>query len=129
MCVFCEPEKELILFESKYCVLLANAFPLGRMALLVIPKRHICSMIELNQEEITEMMSLVLLADANMKKKICPEGVNLFLNEGEIAGQTVPHLHFHIVARIENDGLENFKRLGERKVITDKQLAEAKALF
>ncbi|MBN2884719.1 HIT domain-containing protein [Patescibacteria group bacterium] len=121
--------KDLILLESKYSVLLANYFPLSDFNMMVIPKRHVYSITDLSVEESTDIMGIITMAVNNIKTLVKPEGINVFLNEGEIAGQTVPHLHFHIVARNSNDVLENFKRNGEKDLITTDQLKLIKSLF
>ncbi|MFA5131394.1 MAG: HIT domain-containing protein [Patescibacteria group bacterium] len=129
MCVFCNLNKDLILLESKYTVLLANYFPLSDFNLLAIPKRHVYSITDLSIEESADIMQVMALAVNNIKTAIKPEGVNMFINEGKIAGQTIPHLHFHIVVRNTNDNLENFKRNGEKKAITKEDLVLIKTIF
>jgi diadenosine tetraphosphate (Ap4A) HIT family hydrolase len=130
MCVFCEPDKNLIARESAWCYLIANFFPLGNLiSLLAIPKRHITSIADLTIEEMSDLMQLITTATKKIKEDINPEGINILINEGKIAGQTVSHLHVHIVAREENDGLENFKCNKERHRITEKQLSFVKKLF
>ena len=63
-------------------------------------------------------------------KHFCPQGLNVFLNEGLIAGQTLEHLHWHVIPRTENDGLENFKRKpGERFEITEEELKALAEIF
>jgi len=129
VCVFCNLNKDLILLESKYTVLLANYFPLSDFNLLAIPKRHVYSITDLSIEESADIMQVMALAVNNIKTAIKPEGVNMFINEGKIAGQTIPHLHFHIVVRNTNDNLENFKRNGEKKAITKEDLVLIKTIF
>ena len=129
MCVFCNIDKNLVLLESKYSIVLANYFPLGKYSLLATPKNHLYSITDLTIEESNDLMQIIALAVNNIKSAIKLEGVNVFLNEGEIAGQTVPHLHFHIVARTKNDGLENFKRKKKKIAISKKDLEILKNLF
>ena len=129
MCVFCNLNQDVILLESKYSILFANYFPLGDFSLLAIPKRHVYSITGLSIEESADIMQIMTLAVNNIKAVIKPEGINIFLNEGEIAGQTIPHLHFHIVARNNGDNLENFKRNGEKRAITKEELILIKNLF
>jgi diadenosine tetraphosphate (Ap4A) HIT family hydrolase len=129
MCVFCALNKDFILLESKYSVLLANYFPLGDLSLLATPRRHVYSITDLSIEELADIMQIIALTINNIKAAINPEGINIFINEGEIAGQTIPHLHFHIVVRNTNDNLENFKRNGEKKAITKEDLVLIKTIF
>lgn len=128
-CVFCQLNKDLILLETSHSILVANYFPLGSLSLLAIPKRHIQSITDLSTKETIDLMGIITLATRKIKTKAKPEGINIFTNEGEIAGQTIPHLHFHIVARNNDDGLENFKRKGEKKTITPEELKLIKGYF
>jgi diadenosine tetraphosphate (Ap4A) HIT family hydrolase len=130
MCIFCEVDKNLIARESVWCYLIANFFPLGNLiSLLAIPKRHITSIADLTIDEMSDLMQLVADATKKIKEGINPEGINIFINEGKVASQTVSHLHVHIVARKENDGLENFKCTKERHQITKEQLEFVKEIF
>lgn len=131
MCVFCEKEinRDLILIETDYSLLIANKFPLGNSNLMAIPKRHVESITELDSNEIKDIMDLIVFATSKIESSFKPEGFNIFINQGLIAGQTISHLHIHIVPRSEKDGLENFKRNGEKKEITEKELEELKRIF
>lgn len=129
-CPFCHPDNNLILLEWEHSILLANLFPLGSLAsLLVVPKDHFPSIIDLPSYKSANLWTLVEWAHAGLKGALNPKGVNIFLNDGEIAGQSIPHLHVHIVAREANDGLENFKRFGEKTLITEKQTAAMRKIF
>lgn len=129
MCKLCSIDQNLILLESEYSILLANYYPIGFLSLLAIPKRHVYSITDLTIDEANDLTEMVRFGFNNIKSQINPHALNAFFNEGEIAGQTIPHLHWHIVARMENDGLENFKRNGEPTVITEEQLTLAKKCF
>lgn len=129
MCIFCKVDKNLVLLESKHSTVLANYFPLGKYSLLAIPKSHKDSITQLTAEELSDLIEIIALAVNNIKSVVNPEGIIVFLNKGEIAGQTIPHLHFHIVARENSDGLENFKRNGEKEAISEEDLRTLKNLF
>jgi len=127
--VLCGINKELILLTSDHSVVLANCFPIGDFSLLVVPKRHVYSITDLTAEELSDMAQTIALATNNIKANLNPEGANIFLNEGEIAGQTIPHLHFHIVPRTNGDGLENFKRNGEKIRLSADKLESVRSMF
>lgn len=131
MCIFCQSElnEKFVLLETKFSLLIANYFPMGAMSLLAIPKRHVESITRMSPKELSDISQLIALAVNKVKAEIRPEGLNVLLNEGEIAGQTVNHLHFHIIARQENDGVSNLMRTKEKVAITAEQLAAIKALF
>lgn len=129
MCIFCLINPDLILLESENSVLIANYYPIGGLSLLAVPKAHVSSITELSSEALKDLMDLIALAANIIKEKTNPEGLNIFLNEGVIAGQSLSHLHFHIVARSKNDGIKNFERSGPRKIITKEDLVIIKRLF
>ncbi|PKM91808.1 HIT family protein [Candidatus Falkowbacteria bacterium HGW-Falkowbacteria-1] len=129
MCVFCETNGDLIVSESKNSLILINCFPMGKMSLLAIPKRHVESLSELTAEELNDFFQSIVLIENKVKAVLRPEGINIFINEGEIAGQTVNHLHCHIVFRGKNDGLKNFMRKREKKIITPAKIKKIKNIF
>lgn len=128
-CVFCELNKGLVLLDSQHSVLLVNYFPLGVMGLLAISKRHAPSITDLSDEELADVMIMAKKAADKMKRTLHPEGMTLLINEGSIAGQTVPHFHVQIIARGKDDGLENLKRIGKKVPITSQELAKIKDIF
>ncbi len=130
-CVFCEDGINPSLIVGDYAAsrVLANYFPMGRMSLLVIPKRHAASITDLSASDQFDLIATVNFCVKLLKEKIAPAGITVLLNEGAIAGQTVPHVHFHVIAREADDGLENIKRTKERMPITEEQLQEIKLLF
>lgn len=86
---------------------LAFAFP-AKMPIipghiLVCPKRCVEKIEELNAEEIEALFSLVVDIKKALAETFGATGFNVAWNEGEVAGQTVPHLHIHIVPRSVND--------------------------
>ncbi len=131
MCKFCPPEldQKLVLFETRYCRLLANYFPMGKIALLIAPKSHVCCLNELYISEQTDMISLISLTIKQLKYSNGETDFNGFFNEGSLAGQTIEHFHFHLVVRAEGDGVENFKRLKKKVAITATELRKIKKML
>lgn len=118
------------MMEGDWTRIIANFLPMGRMSLMVVTKRHdVASITDMYREERHEVIDMVALCAEKIKSDIGPEGLSLFFNEGKISGQSVPHFHFHVVAREPEDGLENIKRTKEKIPITDEQLLEIKSLF
>ncbi|TFG90455.1 MAG: HIT domain-containing protein [Syntrophobacterales bacterium] len=127
-CVFCRGparEKDLVLYEGNSCYIIMNKYPYTSGHLLVVPFRHVCDMEETNAEERVEMMELTALCVRNLKKAFEPEGFNIGMNLGKVAGAGVDdHLHLHIVPRWLGD--TNFSTvLGEVRVIPE-DLAETR---
>lgn len=102
-CVFCKPPKEEIVFETKKVFLQANKYPYGEGHLLVIPKRHVNQIIELTTKEREELFNLMDLAVYSLNLLMKPQGFNIGCSIGDVAGESINHLHFHILPRYKGD--------------------------
>lgn len=119
-CPFCNPnaERELIV-ETATMYAIYDKFPVNKGHTLIIPKRHIANYFELSiKEQYAYLLVLNKVKDI-VKKRFQPDGFNIGINIGEFAGQTVPHVHIHLIPRYKND-VED-PRGGVRGVIPDKQ--------
>jgi diadenosine tetraphosphate (Ap4A) HIT family hydrolase len=85
---------------------------------LVATKRHVASWFEASREEQVELMSVLDLVRDAVLKEHAPKGFNIGINDGVVAGQTVPHLHVHLIPRYEGDVPD--PRGGVRWVVPDK---------
>lgn len=117
-CPFCSPNTARIVFEEADVFAYKDGFPVSSGHLLVIPKRHISSLLEASSEELNTIMAAIIKAQNFLKKEVSPDGFNIGINEGYAAGQTVSHLHIHIIPRYKNDCAD--PRGGVRWVIPDK---------
>ena len=99
-------------------VLVRDAYPVSPGHSLVIPKRHIGSWFEATEQERTAMLGLVDEAKVMIDAEFAPNSYNIGINDGPAAGQTVPHLHMHLIPRFEGDVPD--PRGGVRWVIADK---------
>lgn len=122
-------DTSLIMLITPLSYVIANHFPMGKLSLMAIPRRHVKSITELTFEESADLMQITAIVINNLKVKMNPEGFNVFLNEGKIAGQSINHLHFHIIARGANDGLENFRHTKKCKAITMQEIDAIRELF
>lgn len=87
-------------YEDDATFAFLDIFPIGRGHTLVIPKRaEARNFLELPPEEIAPFMAGVQRVAKGVKKALHPDGVTIFQFNGAPAGQTVFHLHFHIVPR------------------------------
>ena len=105
-CVFCihNEQKDRVVFKSEYFVVKGDKFPIVEGHLLVIPKRHINSPIDLNNSEWTNMRSVIEEACLLLRNKDNEiTGYNIGINIGRDAGQTIPHMHIHVIPRRSND--------------------------
>lgn len=74
-------------------------YPISPYHMLVIPRRHVKSFFDLEQEEVACMMSLLF----DIQRILRPEGCNVGINAGEVAGQTIDHVHMHFIPRTAGD--------------------------
>ncbi|MDK2984102.1 MAG: adenylyltransferase [Thermococcaceae archaeon] len=114
-CPFCTPSEEALLYEDEHIRILIDSFPANRGHLLVVPKRHVEDWNELKEEEKFAIMRGIELAIEKLGKVLKPDGFNVGINLGEAAGQTVAHLHVHVIPRYRGD--TNFPRGGVRKAV------------
>jgi len=102
-CIFCQAldaQDELTLYKGSSCMVVMNKFPYINGHLLVAPRRHLSRLDELDQTEMGKLLKLVEQSVGILKKEMNPDGFNVGLNLGKVAGAGVEeHLHFHIVPR------------------------------
>lgn len=123
-CIFCtKPEedddrKNLILFRGKSCFILMNLFPYNNGHLMIVPYQHTSDILNLHQECVSELWSLVCLSKKVLTNCFKPEGFNIGMNLGRVSGAGIDqHIHMHIVPRWNGDS--NFMPvIAETKVIS-----------
>ena len=122
-CIFCirpsakNDEKHFILYRSKFSFVILNMFPYNNGHLMIAPKMHKDDLSKLNDSEMLELLTLSRDVKNILAKKLKPEGFNLGINFGKVAGAGVEdHIHLHIVPRWTGD--TNFMPvIAETKVI------------
>ena len=117
-CVFCTLPPERIIDSSPLGLVIRDGFPISPGHTLIIPKRHVGSFFELAPEERTELLALLDRAKLVLDKDFSPQGYNIGINDGPAAGQTVLHLHIHLIPRYTNDRAD--PRGGVRWIIPEK---------
>lgn len=80
-----------------------DAFPVSPGHSLVIPKRHVGSFFDVSDAERDALLGLLEVAKAAAGREFEPAGYNIGINDGSAAGQTVPHLHIHLIPRYDGD--------------------------
>lgn len=89
---------------GRRCFTLLNAFPYASGHVMVAPYRHLAALEDLDDEELTELMRLARRAVAAQRRAMAPDGFNVGLNLGTVAGAGIAdHLHLHVVPRWEGD--------------------------
>jgi ATP adenylyltransferase len=102
-CIFCKALSEqdnLTLYKGKATLVVMNKFPYINGHLLVAPIKHISTLDQLSKSEMGNLLKTVEQSVGILKKVMVPDGFNVGLNLGKVAGAGVEeHLHFHIVPR------------------------------
>jgi ATP adenylyltransferase len=94
----------LVLTRRKNAFLIMNRYPYAVGHLMSVPYRAVAELSDLGDNEISDLISLVVLGQSLLRKVLRPEGFNIGINVGECAGAGVPdHLHIHIVPRWNGD--------------------------
>lgn len=119
-CPFCSAEEtKEILATSALSLAFYDDFPVSPGHALVVPKRHVSSFFELSEDERTDLFRLADKVKTIIDRRFHPDGYNLGINVGEAAGQSVFHVHLHLIPRYSGD-VPNPKG-GIRGVIPSKQ--------
>ena len=102
-CPFCTPDAARIAYEAALVRVIWDAFPLSDGHALVLPRRHIASLFEATEAERAALMEGVTAAREQILLRSSPDAFNIGINDGAAAGQTVPHLHIHVIPRTHGD--------------------------
>lgn len=108
-CVFCSAvkgdEKEmLVVYKAQNSFVIMNRNPYNPGHVMVCPIKHTPSPEDLNDVELLELMKLVNLSIKAIKRSMNPEGFNIGINLGRVAGAGIAeHLHIHVVPRWSGD--------------------------
>ena len=124
-CIFCDKPAEnkddenLIIYCGEHNFIIMNAFPYNNGHMMVVPYRHTATLAGWSPEEQIELMELADLAVDLLKKLMKPDGFNLGINMGLVAGAGVAdHIHLHVVPRWNGD--TNFMPvLSDTRVISE----------
>ena len=119
-CIFCKIREEELQFENQLAYSSIDSYPVSEFHSLIVPKRHVETYFELNNEEIHACNELILKTKEKiLKKDPSVKGFNIGTNVGKTAGQSIFHCHIHLIPRREGD-VEN-PQGGIRSVIPKKQ--------
>lgn len=116
-CPFCQPEH--VLFENELAYAIADTTPVNPGHLLIIPKRHVSDFFHTTVAEKNSLFSLLDDARCYLEGEHAPDGFNIGINIGVVAGQTIFHVHLHLIPRYKGD--TSNPRGGVRGVIPAKQ--------
>ncbi len=118
LCPFCSLPPDRVRGENEHAFWIRDGFPISPGHSLVIPKRHIASFFEATAAEQQALLQLLEQAKLVADQEYCPAAFNIGINDGAAAGQTVPHLHIHLIPRYAGD--QSDPRGGVRWIIPSK---------
>jgi len=108
-CSFCKiVERKILSFkiaENERALAFLDIAPTAKGTTLVIPKFHANDIFEVTEKDIAAVGLLIKQVSEKMRKNLNANGVNILNASGKAAQQSVFHLHFHLIPRFENDGL------------------------
>jgi len=109
MCVFCKIVAGEIpsykVYEDEKVLAFLDIKPVHPGHILVIPKKHAANLEEISEEDLKAVITVVKHIGSLIKNNLKYESYNVIENNDPVAGQEIPHLHFHLIPRLENDGL------------------------
>lgn len=102
-CPFCGPTASDVVAGGKLAYVRRDAFPVSKGHTLIVPRRHVSSIFECTDDERQGLLALLDEAKVQLDAEFSPDGYNIGVNDGEAAGQTVMHLHIHLIPRYKGD--------------------------
>ncbi len=107
-CVFCKiaaneiPSKKV--YEDEYYLAFLDINPANAGHALIIPKQHYQTIISIPEDDLFGLMKVIKRLAAAVRETMVADGLNIHQSNGTVAGQIIPHLHFHLIPRYKDDG-------------------------
>ena len=125
-CVFCDivARKKFgkIIFENETTMAFLSNKPDATAHILVITKEHFANLNDVNIEKYIELQKTLLLINDHLINNCDYTGVNILMASGKSAGQSVEHVHYHLIPRNVDDGINAWPVLSNRKHETSDEL-------
>jgi diadenosine tetraphosphate (Ap4A) HIT family hydrolase len=118
-CPFCSSRVSEIVLQNRLFYARLDRYPVAKGHVLIIPFRHLANFFDLTVDEQHAALELIWAAKTKLDADFHPQGYNVGVNVGKSAGQTVPHVHIHLIPRYEGD--TEHPEGGVRGVIPEKQ--------
>ncbi len=115
-CRFCSPRRVTGRNELAYST--RDSYPVSPGHSLIIPFRHVASFFDLSPEEVSACMELLIQEQMTLDKEFNPDGYNVGVNVNAAAGQSIFHVHIHLIPRYAGDS--SHPQGGVRQVIPEK---------
>lgn len=131
-CVFCKiaageiPSKKV--YEDESVVAFLDIYPANAGHTLVVPKGHYATIVGIPEDDLYNLSKVLKRVATSIRESMNAEGLNVLQFNGTAAGQTIPHMHFHLIPRYKDDGMSfgwPHKQLPEEEMeATRRKLAE-----
>lgn len=102
-CPFCGVASAPVVAENELALALFDKYPVSPGHVLVCPRRHVASFFDLREAETAAIFRLVREIKSSYDARLQPLGYNIGVNVGPAAGQTVSHVHVHLIPRYDGD--------------------------
>jgi diadenosine tetraphosphate (Ap4A) HIT family hydrolase len=102
-CPFCHPNPKDVFHTGTRLIGLWDRFPVAPGHALLVPKRHVATWFDATAKERSELLAAIDIARDEILTRHQPDGFNIGINIGEAAGQTIFHLHLHVIPRYRGD--------------------------
>lgn len=100
-CIFCVKNETICCNNLSYAK--HDKYPISKGHSLIIPFRHVSSYFDVSQDEMIALQDLIIETKDILQERFSPNGFNIGVNDGIAAGQTIPHLHIHLIPRYQDD--------------------------
>lgn len=106
-CHFCDLAEgnEELLVDTEYFYAVHDTAPVAKGHALIIPKQHIISFFDLDEDQIVELFEAIRMVKDILEEEYHPDGYNIGVNEGLAAGRSINHFHVHLIPRYAGDSL------------------------
>ncbi|OYT43514.1 MAG: HIT family hydrolase [Candidatus Aenigmarchaeota archaeon ex4484_56] len=122
-CIFCKIVSNEIpttkIYEDENTLAFLDINPCSPGHTVIIPKKHYQKLEEMSEEEVKKLFGVIYKLIKPVLKGVNSTNCNIGINNGKCAGQEVPHVHFHIIPRFENDGGGPLQKLVRLEVKED----------
>lgn len=129
-CIFCSIIEQDIpshtVYENDKVMAFFDILPISQGHTIVVPKKHVSDVEDLTDEDFTAMAVAVKKIGKAIMDGLGVKGYSVFLDNKSAANQHVPHVHFHVVPRVEGDGLERWPQSGYSEGEAEKCLEKIK---
>lgn len=107
-CVFCRINQgeipAAVIYEDEKTLAFLDVHPIAKGHTIVVPRQHLSDILTADAEMVKNIFGAVQIVAQKISRALRPDGFNIGLNQGEAAGQAVPHLHIHVIPRYKDDG-------------------------